>query len=56
MKPRLKPPAPRSIERGGWSGGPVRDNPGERRFAVGVFIVATLLVGGTCIWMWYSPR
>lgn len=43
----MKPKRPR-ITGGGWSGGPVRDNPGEQRFVLLALIVVLLAVGLAC--------
>jgi hypothetical protein len=52
MKPHAKPPArdPRA-PRGGWSGGPIVDNPGARRFALWSALAVVLLYALAGIWL-----
>jgi hypothetical protein len=46
MKPRATKPEAKGASRGGWSGGPVKDNPGDRRFAlfIGALFVACAFI------------
>ncbi len=54
MNPRKNKPVAKGPGRGGWSGGPVKDNPGERRFALVAVVLGTLLVAGVCAFIAYS--
>lgn len=43
----MKPTPPR----GGWSGGPIRDNPGERRFAWVTLAVVVAIYLAAGVWV-----
>jgi hypothetical protein len=53
VNPRPNKPVAKVPGRGGWSGGPVKDNPGERRLALLAVVVGTLLVAGVCLFIAY---
>lgn len=53
MNPRPNKPVAKGPGRGGWSGGPIVDNPGERWSALVAVVLGTLLVAGVCAFIAY---